>query len=277
MQTEIIDYLRWLRVVVAASTYRRKAWEVQAFGRWMERAGKPLVEAKQSDVEAFLLSLDAERPFRRGVCATIRDLFAFMRTPENPAANIVFKHDDSYRLPAVPSRAAVDEIIDRLADDGSELRIRDRLMVELAYGSGLRRDELRKANVEDVDFEGQTVRVMGKGNKTRIVPMTTKAAATIRRYITCRQATRGPLFVSYTGRRLGCMGIYTALRTRAGIRPHLLRHACATHMLANGAGIRVIQEILGHADLKATQIYTHLDKSDLAAVVGARHPRAKSC
>jgi integrase/recombinase XerC len=147
-------------------------------------------------------------------------------------------------------------------------------MVELAYGSGLRRDEMRKVNVEDVDLEGQTVRVTGKGNKTRIVPLTSKAASTAREYLARRRATRGPLLVSFMGRRLTAHGVYVAMRTRAGIRPHLLRHACATHMLANGAGIRIVQELLGHADLKATQVYTHLEKSDLCRVVSSRHPRA---
>jgi site-specific recombinase XerD len=274
MTDDILDYLRRLRILVASSTYRRKSWEVQAFGRWMEKAGKPLPEAKQPDVEAFLLSLEASNQFRRGVCATIRDLFTFLKVPENPAANIVFKHDDSYRLPAVPSRAAVDKIFARLSGDGSDLLIRDRLMVELAYGSGLRRDELRKVNVEDMDFEGQTVRVTGKGNKTRIVPVTTKAASTARTYLARRRATRGPLLLSYMGRRLSAQGVYSVMKLRAGIRPHLLRHACATHMLANGAGIRTVQELLGHADLKATQIYTHLEKSDLRRVVAERHPRA---
>jgi site-specific recombinase XerD len=274
MNDEILNYLRRLRLLVASSTYRRKSWEVLAFSKWMEKAKSPLPEAKQVDVEAFLLSIDASSRFRRSVCATIRDLFTFLRVPENPAAKIVFKHDDSYRLPSVPSRAAVDEIFARLAGDGDDLRIRDRLMVELAYGSGLRRDELRKVNAEDVDFEGQTIRVTGKGNKVRIVPVTTKTASTARMYLARRCVTRGPLLLSYAGRRLSAQGVYSIMRERVGIRPHLLRHACATHMLANGAGIRMIQELLGHADLKATQIYTHLEKSDLRRVVLTRHPRA---
>lgn len=274
MNDVILDYLRRLRVLVASSTYRRKSWEVQAFGGWMEKAGKPLLDAKQPDVESFLLSLDASNQFRRSVCATIRDLFTFLKVPENPAAKIVFKHDGSYRLPAVPSRAAIDKIFAHLSGDSTDLLIRDRLMVELAYGSGLRRDELRKVNIEDVDFEGQTIRVTGKGNKTRIVPVTTKAASTARSYLARRRATRGPLLLSYTGKRLSAQGVYSVMKLRAGIRPHLLRHACATHMLANGAGIRTVQELLGHADLKATQIYTHLDKSDLQRVVAERHPRA---
>jgi site-specific recombinase XerC len=134
---------------------------------------------------------------------------------------------------------------------------------------------LRRVNVEDLDLEDRSIRVTGKGSKMRIVPITTTAADVARQYLSIRHASRGPLLVSYTGRRLSCGGVYMVMRERVGIRPHLLRHACATHMLQNGAGIRTIQELLGHADLKATQIYTHLDKTDLAAVVERRHPRAQ--
>jgi site-specific recombinase XerD len=134
---------------------------------------------------------------------------------------------------------------------------------------------LRRVNVEDLDLEDRSIRVTGKGSKMRIVPITSTAADVARQYLSIRHASRGPLLVSYTGRRLSSNGVYAVMCKRAGIRPHLLRHACATHMLQNGAGIRTIQELLGHADLKATQIYTHLDKTDLAAVVERRHPRAQ--
>jgi site-specific recombinase XerD len=276
MENEITGYLRYVRLHVAATTLRRKEWELRAFGQWLARTSKVITEAKQSDVEGFLLSLDAQNQFRRSVCATIRDLFDFLKVPENPAAKIEFKRDDSLRLFHVPGKAAVEAIIAGLADDGDDLRIRDRLMVELAYGSGLRRDELRRVNIEDIDLEEHTVTVTGKGNKTRIVPVTAKAASAARSYLAHRHATRGPLLVSYAGRRLSCNGVYSIMRNRVGIRPHLLRHACAGHMLANGASIRVVQELLGHADLKATQIYTHLEKSELRQVVAARHPRAEN-
>jgi site-specific recombinase XerD len=276
MENEVTDYLRYVRLHVAATTLRRKEWELRAFEQWLAKTGKAIIEAKQADVEAFLLSLDASNQFRRSVCATIRDLFAFLKVPENPAAKIEFKRDDSVRLFHVPGKAAIDEIIARLTDDGDDLRIRDRLMVELAYGSGLRRDELRKVNVEDIDLESQTIRITGKGNKTRIVPVTSKASSTARTYLAHRHVTRGPLLVSFMGRRLSPNGVYCILKNRVGIRPHLLRHACAGHMLANGASIRVVQELLGHADLKATQIYTQVEKTELRQVVATRHPRAEN-
>jgi integrase/recombinase XerD len=275
MEIEILDYLQRIRPRIAATTYRRKSWMVQAYARYLGtlRGGKNITSAKRADVETFLLSLNASQQFRQAVCCTIRELYDTMRHPENPAAKIEFKPDRSRKLPLVPSHSAIAEIFARLSDDGSGLRIRDRLMVELAYGSGLRRDELRRLNIEDVDLESGTAQVTGKGDKCRTVPLTTKTAETIRRYLTRRTATRGPLLVSYAGRRLSCMGIYATMLTHAGIRPHLLRHACATHMLANGCGVRVIGELLGHADLASTQIYTSIEKGDLARIVNEKHPR----
>ena len=275
-RSELTDYLRYVKLHVAATTFRRKEWELRTFCRWMDKTGKAINKANQPDIEAFLLSIDASNRFRRGVCATLRTLFDFLKVPENPTAKIRFKHDDTYRLPQVPGKTVIAEIIARLADNGDDLRIRDRLMVELAYGSGLRREELRKVNVEDIDFEGQTIRVSGKGNKTRIVPVTTKAAEIARFYLAQRHTTRGPLLLSFMGRRLSVKGVYHICKERIGIRPHLLRHACAGHMLANGASIRIIQEMLGHADLKATQIYTQVEKSDLRKVITQRHPRAEN-
>jgi integrase/recombinase XerC len=273
METELLDYVRHLRLRVAATTCLRKCWQIRAYLKHLAAKEKCYTEATRQDVEAFLLSLHGSQQFRQSTCCTVREFYVFHRTPDNPADGIAFKRDDSYHLPVVPSRAVVDEIIACLADGDSDLRIRDRLMMELAYGSALRRDELRKVNVEDVDIEGRTVTVTGKGSKTRTVPITAKTAGTVREYLSRRRATRGPLLVSHMGRRLSCNGVYTVMRDRVGIRPHLLRHACATHMLANGASIRVIQEMLGHSDLKATQIYTAIDKGNLARIVNEKHPR----
>jgi len=274
METELLDYLKSLRLRVSMMTYKRKEWQIRSFFKWLLQQGKHWSESKQSDVSAFLSGLVCSRPARQQIAQVIGDFYEFRKTEENPAAGIVFKRDDSRRLPKVPGRTSVDAIINTLNGKGDILSIRDLLMVELAYGSGLRRDELRKVNIDDIDFEEQTVRVTGKGNKTRIVPVTEKTVQIVRRYLALRRGvSRGPLLVSFMGRRLSVQGVYSILKDRVGIRPHLLRHACATHMLANGAGIRVIQEMLGHADLKATQIYTAIEKGRLKEVVNARHPR----
>lgn len=195
---------------------------------------------------------------------------------ENPATGIAFKPDKGEHLPNVPSQAAVDEIFEHLPDTDDELRMRDRLMAELAYGSGLRRAELHRLNIEDIDREENTVRVLGKGNKVRVVPLTEQALDATRKYLLRRRASRGPLLVSYAGRRLSCNGVYSVMRNRIGMRPHLFRHAFATHLLKNGCSIRVIQELLGHNRLSTTYLYTSVEKNGLKRVVQAAHPRAKN-
>ena len=277
MESELLDYLRVLRLKMSATTCTRKTWQLRSFFKWLEKRGKHYSEVKQGEVGSFLAGLVCSCAARRQIAQVIRDFYDYRKTEENPAAGIVFKRADSHRLPAVPGRSAVDAIINTLNGRDDVLGVRDLLMVELAYGSGLRRDELRKVNMDDVDYEEQTIRVTGKGNKTRIVPLTEETIRCIRRYsILRRGASRGPLLVSFRGTRLSLQGVYTILKDRAGIRPHLLRHACATHMLANGAGIRLIQELLGHADLRATQIYTAIEKGQLKEVVHRSHPRNNS-
>ena len=273
MNKSINDYLKHIRPRIAATTYRRKAWMVQAFDSYLAKSKLSLVTAKRVDVESFLLLHGSSSQYRQATCCTIRELYDYVKYPENPAANIIFKPDHSRKLPVVPSQVAIAEIISRLSDNTSNLHIRDRLMIELAYGSGLRRNELHRLNIEDVDLESGTANVTGKGDKCRKVPLTAQTTSAIREYLLNRPATRGPLFVSYASRRLSCMGIYAAIRTRASLHPHQLRHACATHMLANGCGIRAIGELLGHADLASTQIYTAIEKGDLARIVNEKHPR----
>jgi site-specific recombinase XerD len=273
MEPEFFDYIRDMRLKVASTTYRRKCWQIRAYLRHLAAKGINYTAATQSDVETYLLSLRCSQQVRQSICCTVREFYSFHRISENPAADIEFKPDDSYHLPTVPSKAAVDEIIARLTHSGDVLHIRDLLMVELAYGSGLRRDELRKVNIEDVNLERQTIVVTGKGGKTRVLPLTTKAVQTIREYLTRRKVACGPLLVSYAGRRLSCNGVYSVMCNRVGIRTHLLRHACATHMLANGASIRVIQELLGHVDMNTTQIYTSIEKGNLSSIVNEKHPR----
>jgi integrase/recombinase XerC len=280
MESELLDYLQHIRLRVASTTYTRKLWQIQSFTRWLENERKHYAEVSRSDVERFLLSIDAGQQFRQAVCGVVREFYDFLRVRhplacphENPAAKIAFKPDKSQCLPKVPSQAAVGEIFDRLSDNGSDLRIRDRLMAELAYGSGLRRTELARLDIEDIDLESNTAYVTGKGDKPRVVPITSRTADMVRDYLRRRHATRGPLLVSFFGRRMRPGSVYYALRYRVGMRPHLLRHACATHLLQSGCGVRVIQELLGHNRLSTTYLYTAIDKNMLRQVVNRSHPR----
>jgi integrase/recombinase XerD len=170
---------------------------------------------------------------------------------------------------------------------GDPLGLRDRAMLELLYSSGLRVSELCDARLENIDLETGFIRVVGKGKKTRLVPLGKPAIDAIQAYLDqerpalVSKKTGAEVFLSFRGRKLTTprirqlLNIYTA---RAGIDanvyPHLIRHSFATHLLGGGADLRVIQELLGHADISTTQIYTHIEKSGLKAVIKKFHPRA---
>lgn len=161
--------------------------------------------------------------------------------------------------------------------------LRDRAAVELLYSSGLRVSELVSLHVGDVDLAERRLRCVGKGNKERTVPVGASAAAWVARYLVERAeaAPGSPLLVGARGRALTRQSLWRVVRRRrcaAGlsdrVTPHTLRHSFATHMLARGANLRAIQEMLGHARLTTTQIYTHVDMERLKQVYRAAHPRA---
>ncbi len=168
------------------------------------------------------------------------------------------------------------------------LEIRDRAIVELLYASGLRVSELCGARLENLDLEQGFIRVIGKGNKQRLVPVGSGARKALQRYLEAGRPelvgkkTGGEIFLSVRGRKLTNQRIWTLLGElgkRAGlekdVHPHMLRHSFATHLLQGGADLRIIQEMLGHADISTTQIYTHVDTRGLHKAHRTFHPRAK--
>lgn len=207
------------------------------------------------------------------------------------------------RVPTVLSAASLRAIIDATTSDLAEcegvealLRKRDRALIELLYASGLRVTESATLELQNVYLEvgGRkdlgAVRVLGKGNKQRIVPMHKAAQDALRDYIKdCRPALLkgdgndlGRVFLSKTGKPLERVAIWKLLKgyaKKAGVpsvHPHKLRHSFATHLLAGGADLRVLQDLLGHADIGTTEIYTHVDRSKLRQVIGKFHPRERT-
>jgi integrase/recombinase XerC len=169
---------------------------------------------------------------------------------------------------------------------GGGLTARDRALMELLYSSGLRLAELVGLDVGDLDLKDRTVRVLGKGRKSRIVPVGRMALTALRAWLRERTALAAAaelaLFVGRNGRRLGPRAIqarvdYWAKRQGLGVHvhPHLFRHSFASHLLESGGELRGVQELLGHADISTTQIYTHLDFQHLARIYDAAHPRAR--
>ena len=166
------------------------------------------------------------------------------------------------------------------------LDIRDKAMFELLYSSGLRLAELVSLDPIDMDFADASVRVTGKGNKTRIVPLGSHAIAALQAWLGARDPLAKPdetaLFVGKNGRRISPRTVQLQLRQwgirqgiASGVHPHLLRHSFATHVLQSSGDLRAVQEMLGHASISTTQVYTHLDFQYLAKIYDSAHPRAK--
>ncbi len=166
------------------------------------------------------------------------------------------------------------------------LAIRDQAIMELLYSSGLRLAELARLDVRGVDLRNRIVEVLGKGNKTRLLPVGRQAVAALERWLAARVALAKPdesaLFINKNGSRLGHRAIQTRLAQwgrRQGlhshVHPHLFRHSFASHLLESGGDLRGVQELLGHSNIATTQIYTHLDFQHLARIYDAAHPRAR--
>jgi integrase/recombinase XerC len=185
----------------------------------------------------------------------------------------------------LPDTVNVDDMNQLLGvTDREPLTLRDLAMLELLYSSGLRLAELVSLNLDDVDLGERMVRVTGKGAKTRVIPVGGKACQALRDWLAVRRVAPGEtaMFTSLGGRRLGARAVQQRVQRRARLRglpgrlhPHTLRHSFASHLLESSGDLRAVQELLGHADISTTQVYTHLDFQHLAQVYDKAHPRAR--
>ncbi len=208
---------------------------------------------------------------------------------DNPA-ELLSSPKKPQRLPQVFKPGEVATLLDRIPAT-TPLELRDRALFELAYASGLRAEELVSLSVDSIDFDSETVRVHGKGGKTRIVPAGEHALRALERYLQRARPALGSgdrdpaLFLSKSGRRLGTSDVRRRLRTwgrfaasqvpaLADAHPHALRHSFATHLLEGGADLRSIQELLGHATISTTQVYTRVESARLRTAYARAHPRA---
>jgi integrase/recombinase XerD len=218
----------------------------------------------------------------------LRIFFRFLTTrhqlPEDPGRFLVLPKIERY-LPETLNLPSMERLLESMSD-ASPLGLRDRAMLELLYACGLRVSELCSLRLENIDLEADFVRVTGKGNKTRLVPIGSKAKEAIARYLHSGRPrlvaarTGAEIFLSIRGKKLTPQRLWQLIKeytARAGIKsnvyPHLIRHSFATHLLSNGADLRIIQELLGHSDISTTQIYTHVDPNALHMVHQKFHPR----
>ena len=226
--------------------------------------------------------------------AAVRSFFQFMVRERAVAVNparVLRTPKAPKRLPVVPTAEQANTLVDGVgafASRGDKFERphpeRDLAVFELLYGCGLRISELVGLNLEDFDFSERWIRVRGKGRKERLVPYAAKAAAALAKYVTARTAKprERAVFLNHRGERLSDRGARDIVKFYArmisgdaSIHPHSLRHAYATHLLSDGADLRAIQELLGHARLATTQKYTQVSLTDLMAVYDKAHPKAR--
>ncbi|MEZ5098738.1 MAG: tyrosine-type recombinase/integrase [Thermoleophilia bacterium] len=272
---------------LAAATRRSYRADLEEFAAWLERRGIGLDGVDARALAAYATELDGRRPGRTGKLAptTRARKLAAVRSLLRAAngagrvPDIALDGRRGRRLPDAPRPREVDALI--LAVDGEEpLALRNRALLELVYSAGLRSQEAVSLRLRDVDFEQESVHVLGKGGKERVVPLGEEAAHRLRRYLDAGRPAlvaaapaegraRDEVFLSARGRPLD-----TSTLRRLLPNPHRLRHAFATHLLEGGADLRTIQELLGHSSLSTTQVYSHVDARRLRRVYDRAHPRA---
>ena len=267
--------------------YRR---DLAAFGDWL---GAPVSRASVEELETYLAELRAAGLSPATIARRVAALRSFFRhqmllgtRTDNPAAELDLPRRRQ-RLPRTLSPAEAERLIEAAAGTTPRAH-RDRALVELLYGAGLRVSEAVGLCKTDVDLDARIVRAIGKGNKERVVPIGRPAVEAIRRYLSRGRpfldARRRPeLFLNARGGALTRAGAFLILRrlaAKAGleperVHPHLLRHSFATHLLEGGADLRSVQEMLGHADLATTEIYTHVSDRRRRELYFQAHPHAR--
>jgi len=294
------EFLTWLAVEHgrARNTLQAYRRDLRGYERFLAENGTDPEHATPAAVEGYLAAMAAagRAPSTRArALAAIRGMHRF-RLEEgagggDPTADVLAPRP-GLRLPKALAEDEVLALLQAVPDDDAVSR-RDRAIVELLYGTGMRVSELVGLGLGDLQGERRLVRVLGKGGKERLVPLGRHAALAVQRWLEpggrarlapARWARRGDadaLFLNARGRRMTRQGVWGVLKRRAAaaglaakVHPHVLRHSCATHMLARGADIRVVQELLGHASVATTQLYTRVTLEHLRRVYEQAHPRA---
>jgi integrase/recombinase XerC len=289
MDDAIARFIEHLEVERGASpnTLRSYATDLREFAAFAAREGE--TEPRAVDVRllrAYLAWLHQRRLARSSIgrkLASVRSWLRFLARrgviEQNPARQVRSPRLPQ-RLPSFLPKDESKELLDR-ATDASITGRRDHALLELLYATGIRVSECCGLDVRDLDAGRATIRVSGKGGKERIVPVGEIALDAVRDYLAARGSWSGPLFTNHRGGRLTPRSARRIVRQQARlagtsrrVTPHTLRHTFATHMLGEGADLRLIQELLGHRRLSTTQRYTHVSPEQLMKVYDAAHPRA---
>ncbi len=291
MERETESFIRWIAIERGLSeAYQLSVRQsLDALAKWL--GGKPLAEVGTEELAKFLsarkqggLNASSLRITTVHLKVFFRWLAAKGKLEMDPAEPLLSPRPDQ-TLPETLHAGEVAKLLDSI-DPAASLGRRDRAILELFYSSGLRLSELCKLRLEMIDFDEGFIRITGKGNKTRVVRIGSKAKEAAQDYLKnerpglVTRKTSSHLFISVRGTALSPDRVRQIVKERAklagieqNIYPHLLRHSFATHLLEGGADLRVIQELLGHADISTTQIYTHVDRQRLKTIHKKFHPR----
>ncbi len=288
-------FLADLSVRKGRSTATLKSYESDflIFETYLEESGLDYGSICRKNVDEYMQFLLKDHdPFSaRRQLSALRGLFKFLvrtgRLASDPVS-LVKPPRTSSRLPKALSEQEVMALLESVSDS-TPLALRDRSMLELLYGSGLRVSELCSLRTSDFDDHPNMVLITGKGDKQRYVPLSSQAISATDQYLhgargslLARKPDGGALFLNRAGTALTRQGAWLTLKARASavglgsvFTPHTLRHSCATHMVDHGADLRVVQELLGHADLSTTQIYTKVSMTKMIAIHSQFHPRSQ--
>lgn len=278
-----------------SDTRRLSPHTVSNYRRDIEELAQGFAEQAPFSLTQHDLRLHISRLHRKGLAgkslqrklSSIRRFYHYFirqRLCENNPALGLRPPKSPRKLPKVMSTDELHHLLDYQADDW--LSLRDKAIVELLYSSGLRLAEIASLDIDALDFPSAIVRVTGKGNKQRLVPLGRIAIQAIQAWLAERAALSGAdekaLFISRRGKRLSHRSIQQRLHklglergARQRLHPHLMRHSFASHVLESSGDLRAVQEMLGHSDISTTQVYTHLDFQHLAKTYDAAHPRAR--
>ena len=262
---------------LAESTRRAYASDLRSFAGWLGARDLGLEDVDARVLVDWVSDLGRGRDRLAPVSiarrlAAVRACLRFTHGPSSVPGGLLAPRRPR-RLPDAPKVSEIEELLE-LAEGDSPLALRNRALLELLYSGGLRSAEAVGLDLADVDYERESVHVVGKGGKERVVPLGEEAAHRISLYLRdgrpeLARGAENALFLSARGRRLDTSTVRRLVR-----HPHRLRHAFATHLLENGADLRTIQELLGHASLSTTQVYSHVDARRLRRVYDRAHPRS---
>jgi len=298
MQLEhtVAGFLNYLLIdrMLATNTIKSYEFDIRSFLSFLENEKRPAEAVKPADLQLYLahlydINFKASTALRH--LSTIRAFYNYLLIEGQVTANpceLVEGPKLPKNLPTVLSLAEVTKLLDSFTTESAN-SIRNKAMVELLYASGMRVSELLSLNPEDLYLEMGFVRCLGKGAKERIIPIGQVAIEALTVYLSASRqqllkanSHTQALFLNHLGTRMSRQGFWKILKTQAllagivkEISPHKLRHSFATHLTQNGADLRVVQELLGHADIATTQIYTHISKAHLHKVIADAHPRSR--